>query len=323
MPIADRPLVSVILPNYNHARFLPRRIESILNQTYQPIEVLILDDCSPDNSREIIREYAAQDARIELLFNERNSGTTFKQWEKGLAWAKGKYVWIAESDDYAETEFLTELVPLLEADDAVVLAYANSLVVDEHDQADGTTADWKDERYHTNHWSIDHVVEGKQEVERYLARGCTINNASAVLFRRSSLVAAGGVDASFRYAGDWLMYLKLALQGRLAYRGACLSNYREHSSNASKKSLHDGSQYFERQRCFAYLYNTHTMSKTATQQLVTTASTEFMALAYDLLRRTWRPKLFANYVRRMAAASLPFYLRIQSQFVRNMLRGDY
>ena len=100
------PVVSVILPNYNHARYLPKRIESILNQGYAAIEVLIMDDCSGDNSREVIHEYAARDARIQTLFNEHNSGSTFKQWEKGLVWAKGKYVWIAESDDFAETTFL-------------------------------------------------------------------------------------------------------------------------------------------------------------------------------------------------------------------------
>lgn len=321
--VRDVPLVSVILPNYNHARFLPRRIESILNQTYPNVEVLILDDCSPDSSREVIERYAAHDTRIQLLFNEHNSGSTFKQWQKGLAWAKGKYVWIAESDDFAEPTFLAELVPPLEADDTVVLAHANSHVVDEHDRADGTTADWKNERYHTNHWGIDHVVDGKQEIEQYFQLGCIINNVSAVVFRRSSIEAVGGVDTSYRYTGDWLLYLQLGLRGRYAYKAACLSNYRDHPANTTKKSLLDGSQRFERQRCFAYLYTTHAMSEVATKQLVATASSEFLMLAYDLLRRTWRPQLFASYVRRMAAASLPFYVRIQTQFARKMLRGDY
>lgn len=321
--ISTHPLVSVILPNYNHARYLPRRIESILNQTYGVIEVLIMDDCSPDNSRDIIQRYALNDTRVQTLFNEHNSGSTFKQWEKGLRWAQGKYIWIAESDDFAEPTFLAELVPLMEVDESVVLAYSNSTVVDEHDHPNGTTADWKNERYNTHRWSEDHSTDGKQEVELYLSLGCTINNASAVLFRRSSMMAVGGVDTSFRYAGDWLMYLKLALRGRLVYRGACLGNYREHLNNTSKKSLHDGSQRFERQRCFAYLYYSKLLGPSATEQVLTTATEEFLFLTYDLLRRSWQPKLFASYIRRLAGANMTFYLRVQARAARAVLRGQY
>lgn len=318
-----QPLVSVILPSYNHARYLPRRIESILNQIYLNIEILILDDCSPDNSRAIIQQYAAADARVQTLFNERNSGSTFKQWEKGLKWAKGKYIWVAESDDFAEPAFLAELVPMLEADDSVVLAHSNSTVVDENNQPNGTTADWKNERYHTNHWGVDHVVEGQQEVEQYFQLGCVINNVSAVVFRRVSIDAVGGVDTSFRYTGDWLLYLKMSLLGKLAYKAACLSNYRDHPANTTKISLMDGSQRFERQRCFAFLYRAKVLSPTGLRQLLTTSSNEFIALAYDLLRRTRRPKLLASYIRRLAGENLPFYLHMQARVVRTMLRGDF
>ncbi len=317
------PLVSVILPSYNHARYLPRRIESILEQTYVNIEILILDDCSPDNSREVIREYAARDARIEVYFNEHNSGSTFKQWKKGLDWAKGKYIWIAESDDFAEPAFLAQLVPMLEADDSVVLAHSNSTVVDENDTPHGTTADWKNERYHTNHWGIDHVADGRQEIEQYFQLGCIINNVSAVVFRRASIDAVGGIDTSYRYTGDWLLYLKLGLIGKMAYRAACLSNYRDHASNTTKKSYSDGSQLFERQRCFVFLYRAKVLSPAGMKRLLTTASGEYIMLAYELLRRTWRPKLFASYARRLLGIDLQFYLHMQTNVVRTLVRGNY
>jgi glycosyltransferase involved in cell wall biosynthesis len=320
---ATQPLVSVILPSYNHARYLPRRIESISNQTYPNIEVLILDDCSPDNSREVIREYAARDSRIEVYFNEHNSGSTFKQWQKGLDWAKGKYIWIAESDDFAEPAFLEQLIPMLEADDAVVLAHSNSNVVDENDYSNSTTADWKNEYYHTNHWGVDHVADGREEIELYFQRGCIINNVSAVVFRRASIDAVGGVDMSFRYTGDWLLYLKLGLVGKFAYRAACLSNYRDHASNTTKKSYSDGSQLFERQRCFIFLYRAKVLSPAGMKRLLTTASGEYIMLAYELLRRNWRPKLFASYTRRLAGIDLQFYLHMQTKVVRTLARGDY
>ena len=77
------PRVSVIVPNYNHARFLPKRIESILNQTFQDFELILLDDCSTDDSRSILSSYAS-DPRVTIEFNKVNSGSTFKQWNKGV-----------------------------------------------------------------------------------------------------------------------------------------------------------------------------------------------------------------------------------------------
>ncbi len=71
------PFVSVILPNYNHAKYLPQRIESILNQTYQNFELIILDDCSSDNSREVIERYKDNPRISKIIFNEKNSGSRF------------------------------------------------------------------------------------------------------------------------------------------------------------------------------------------------------------------------------------------------------
>src|SRR5580658_382186 len=99
------PTVSVIVPNYNHARFLHRRIDTILAQTFQDFELILLDDCSTDESSSILREYGS-DARVRLEFNEVNSGSPFKQWNKGVRLAQGKYIWMAESDDYAAPRLL-------------------------------------------------------------------------------------------------------------------------------------------------------------------------------------------------------------------------
>jgi glycosyltransferase involved in cell wall biosynthesis len=71
------PKVTVITPNFNHARYLSRRIDSILSQTFQDIELIILDDASTDNSREVIESYA-KDPRVKTIFNAENSGSTFK-----------------------------------------------------------------------------------------------------------------------------------------------------------------------------------------------------------------------------------------------------
>jgi glycosyltransferase involved in cell wall biosynthesis len=107
------PTVSVIVPNYNHARYLRQRIDSVLGQTYRDFEVILLDDCSTDESRSIISEYENH-PKVRIELNDKNSGSPFKQWNKGVRLAHGKYVWIAESDDYADERLLERLVSMLE-----------------------------------------------------------------------------------------------------------------------------------------------------------------------------------------------------------------
>src|SRR6267378_4281709 len=125
MANSPQPRVSVVVPNYNHARFLRQRLDSIVGQTFQNFEVILLDDCSTDESRSILSEYA-RDPRVRIEFNEKNSGSTFKQWNKGVRLARGKCVWIAESDDYAEPKLLEKLVDRLDADPKTVFSYCRS-----------------------------------------------------------------------------------------------------------------------------------------------------------------------------------------------------
>jgi len=78
------PLVSIIIPNYNHARYLEQRLDSVFNQTYQNFEVIILDDCSTDNSLEIIEKYKDNPHLSLVVVNETNSGSSYKQWDNGI-----------------------------------------------------------------------------------------------------------------------------------------------------------------------------------------------------------------------------------------------
>ena len=103
---------SIVVPNYNHKRFLLQRLDSILAQSLQDFELILLDDCSTDGSQTILEKYARY-LRVRLEFNEVNSGSPFKQWNKGVQLARGKYVWIAESDDYADLRLLERLVAIL------------------------------------------------------------------------------------------------------------------------------------------------------------------------------------------------------------------
>ena len=221
------PSVSVVVPNYNHAPFLRQRIDSILAQTYQDFELILLDDCSTDNSREILQEYASNPHVTHVEFNEANSGSTFKQWKRGLGLASGTYVWIAESDDYAESTLLEQLVRTLDADSSVAFAYCRSALV----EADSRPSGFLDERLrHPNprRWSGHFCVEGREECGNHLIYVNVAASASSVVFRRSVYERVGGVDDTLRTSGDWKLWAAMALTGKVAYVSYPLNYYRSH-----------------------------------------------------------------------------------------------
>src|SRR6056297_3125162 len=110
---SGRPRVSVIVPNYNHAPYLGRRLRSVFGQTFGDLEAIVLDDASTDDSLAVIAGFEA-DPRVRVVPNETNTGNTFRQWNKGAALARGEYLWFAESDDDADPRLLERLVGMLD-----------------------------------------------------------------------------------------------------------------------------------------------------------------------------------------------------------------
>jgi glycosyltransferase involved in cell wall biosynthesis len=228
--ITRAPRVSVIVPNYNHARHLPQRLDSVLGQTFGDFELIVLDDASTDDSHSVLARYHAR-PRTRVVVNTRNSGCAFAQWNLGLEMSHGEYVWIAESDDYADPRFLETLVPLLDAHPNVGLAYCQSTLVNREGKEIGTSLPWTSDLDPTR-WASDFVSAGPAEVREYLIRKNTIPNASAVLFRRSVMMASFPVDATFKLCGDWLQWGKMLLRSDVAYVARPLNFWRTDSSNS-------------------------------------------------------------------------------------------
>jgi glycosyltransferase involved in cell wall biosynthesis len=229
----DMPTVSIVVPNYNHARFLRQRLDSVLGQTYQDFELILLDDCSTDESRTILEEYA-RDPRVRLAVSELNSGTPFKQWNKGVQMAQGKYVWIAESDDYAEARFLDRMVAVLEGRRGVQFVFCRSWRVDSDGQLQGfAMTPYPEEKY--DRWEADFVADGREECRRYMARACYVQNASAVVFRKAAYDLTGGADESLRICGDWKLWCSLMLNGEMAYVAEPLNYFRTHNATARSR----------------------------------------------------------------------------------------
>ena len=237
LPI-DGPLVSVIVPNYNHAAFLDERIGSILNQTYTNIEVLLMDDCSSDNSCEVLQRWAEKDERITTLFNEINSGSPFAQWEKGANWAQGKYIWIAESDDYAAEDMLALHVQALESNHRAVLAYSHSRMADVNGKI---LRDFKEDYAFifgdASKWSRDFIVSGKEEVARTMVFSNTIPNASAVLMRKSAFDQVGAPATTWLLNGDWLFYAQLLQLGDLIFFATPRNFFRFHNQTQRSRAM--------------------------------------------------------------------------------------
>jgi glycosyltransferase involved in cell wall biosynthesis len=233
------PKVSIIIPNFNHARYLRQRIESVLGQTYQDFEVIMLDDCSTDESWSILSEYAG-DPRVRLEFNDKNSGSTFKQWNKGVRLARGEYVWIAESDDYADSRLLEKLVSRLDAEPTAVLCNCRSWRV----TGEGRPIDFLDHYLadlDPQKWTADFCADGPEECRRYLVQRNTISSASSVLFRREAFWQAGGADEKLVLCGDWKTWASMALTGgTISYVGEPLNYYRFHDASVSERSLQNG-----------------------------------------------------------------------------------
>ena len=230
------PVVSVIIPNYNHAAFLQQRIESILNQTFQDFELLLLDDCSIDGSREVMEHYRNHPKVSRVVFNEENSGSAFRQWDRGIALAKGEWIWIAESDDYAEPTFLERMMDEVGKVKDCSLAYAATWWVDEQGN----------KLWETPASDQVKVYPGRDFIKQKLAVCNSIANVSECIFRRSSYRPQEGQRYEWmKLCGDWLFYVLLAEQGAVVEVDQPLSYYRQHGQNISEKAEHQGLTFVE------------------------------------------------------------------------------
>jgi glycosyltransferase involved in cell wall biosynthesis len=223
------PAVSVVVPNYNHARYLPQRLESVLNQSFSDLEVIILDDASTDNSREVISRYL-DDPRVHFYPNETNSGSTFAQWNRGVQLARGPLVWIAESDDYADLDFLSRILPVFSAQPSIGLAYCQSWQVDSQGLVLGFILDGEGES-EPHRWKAAFVNNGRRECSDHLLWKCTIPNASAVIFRKEVFVRAGGAPPSMRICGDWMTWVRMLLISDVSFDPAPLNFFRKHEAS--------------------------------------------------------------------------------------------
>ncbi len=224
-------IVSIILPNYNHNSFLEARVESILNQSYQNFELIVLDDSSTDASRKTLERWKQHPQVSHFIVNEQNSGSTVKQWKKGLELATGKWIWIAESDDFADVRFLEVMLQFANRNTDCGVLYCQSFDTDVSGSVIDTRLTYTSD-FLPNHWASDFVMTGQEFITTALKRKNVIPNASAVLFKRSLISQSTFCRSllSLKMASDWLFWIRLAKQTNVGFVAEPLNYFRTHGA---------------------------------------------------------------------------------------------
>ena len=281
--LKEKVSVSVVIPNYNYKRFLYQRLYSILSQKEKINEIIILDDCSTDDSRKEIDKIVDELEKyidIKKVYNEKNSGSAFKQWEKGFSLAKSEYVWIAEADDYCSDKLLKQLVKPVVKNRDIIISYADTAFIDTVGNYLVKSIVPEIDILNTGHWNRNYVNNGKDEFNHYTYLNCTIANVSSCIIKNNNYSRFFKESGKFKQCGDWLLYANIMQLGDVAYSRQTLNYYRIHGSNVSsvtKKQAHMD----EMKRVHGYFDEVYGLNK---------KQKENINKRYKILAKAWKLK---------------------------------
>jgi glycosyltransferase involved in cell wall biosynthesis len=212
------PKVSVVIPTYNRADFLPQAVRSVLSQTFSDYELLILDDASTDRTQEL-RSGFLEDSRVRYVKHPKNIGITANR-NYGLAIARGEYIAMLDSDDvWLDGSKLKRQVDILDNHEDCALVGTYARIIDKNGAAKGEIAT------HRNDTSI--------------RRNFLVTNQfvqSSVLIRKQVLEELGGYDTDFPLWEDYDLWLRIGRKYLVRNIGEMLTGYRDHDANISKTS---------------------------------------------------------------------------------------
>jgi glycosyltransferase involved in cell wall biosynthesis len=200
---AGKPgLVSVVVASYNHAEFLAQRMDSLINQTYRDIEILVIDDCSPDNSIEILRRYESH-PKVRLIIR-------------------------ANCDDACDPRMIERLVAAMNRNPTAGVAFCRSLMIDEQDRVLGDDYVIREKSFRER--CAGDTFIGRDEMYKFLLHSCVIPNLSAALIRRSCFDSAGALTSDYRACSDWDLFFRIANDFDFCYVAEPLNRFRQHST---------------------------------------------------------------------------------------------
>ena len=223
------PLISIIVPTYNRADFVPAAIDSVLAQTYSPFEVVVIDDASIDDTAARMQRFAS-DARISFLRNDRNVGIAPTR-NRGIAASSGPYIALLDSDDvWLDRTKLEAQVARMVADPECALIGTDATVIDRDGRVTGSI------RNMTSDAAIRRTLFVKNQFV-----------TSSVMIRRAALDAVGVFDEAFgMMMEDYELWLRIARRFRVANLRAPMTGYRIHTGNITRGNHQASHDAFDR-----------------------------------------------------------------------------
>lgn len=215
--------ISVIMPCYNHAKYVDAAIQSVLNQTYRNIEVLLIDNVSTDGTKEIIAGFARKDKRVRPIFHKKNIGYEGSI-NEGFAKARGAYIALTSSDDIWYPEKLAVQMQALNANPDYDIVHAGARLIDGEGRPRGKNI-------------AEFYRVGQAELSGDVFYAMTRRNiccTSTVVFKKKCLKTGGQFDLALKYAHDWWFYIQLAKKHKFLYVDKVLADYRIHSTNLTR-----------------------------------------------------------------------------------------
>jgi len=220
------PLVSVVVPSYNYASYLERRIDSILNQTYPSIEIIVIDDCSPDNSVEVLQQYASH-PRVKLVIRDKNEGWISAN-NQGADLASGEFILFAQCDDVCDPTMIERLVESMQEHPSAGISFCRSLLVDEAGNSLGEDYDGRETSF--KQVCKSDVLLTKHQMALFLFNACVIPNLSALLIRKECFKTVGFFSHDYKVCSDWDWYFRIVGQYDVAYIASPLNHFMQHDA---------------------------------------------------------------------------------------------
>jgi glycosyltransferase involved in cell wall biosynthesis len=215
--------VDVIVPCYNYGHYLRECVESVLSQEGVDVRVLIIDDCSPDNTPQVAAELMARDSRVEFRRHEKNIGH-IATYNEGLEWATGEYLLLLSADDLVPSGAFARAVRLMNTHSEVVLAYGRCRIIHQHKPV-------QDDIPYSGQWTIE---LGANFLQSICNTGLNpIPSPAAAIVRTSVQKQHGGYLSQLTHSGDMEMWMRFALSGSIGFIDSCQGIYRKHVQNMS------------------------------------------------------------------------------------------
>jgi glycosyltransferase involved in cell wall biosynthesis len=303
----SRPLVSVVIPNHNYARFLPEALDSVLKQTYPEIEILVVDDGSTDDSLDVLRRYHGR----MRLFRQPNSGVSRAR-NLGIRESRGELVAFLDSDDAWLPEKLAKQVDLFESR-ALGMVYTGLRFVGEDGSARGQTTDG------LSGWVL-------RELALLQTPGVPASGSSAVI-RRECFDVAGLFDDALSTSADWDLWRRIACRYEIGMVREPLVSYRLH-----RESMHRDVELFERDMLLAFermfadeaASAVHPLERAAKARLfMTLAGSYFRIRRWDKFLRYCRKSLFLNPLGLSRVAGFLFRRRAKLVCYSDLITGNH